>query len=116
MKKWITKNKKLLIIFGVISLITLLITLIEFNLILSSIDDLHVYSTTGAISSELRTVGLLGLVNVAIVSLWSFILAFIMLKMIFPNQKAVKNAFFITELNFLKDMPAQLKRGLNRNE
>lgn len=116
MKKWIVKNKKLLKTFAVISLITLLITIIEINLIASNINDLQVYSITGVISSDLKTVGLLGLVNVAIATLWTFIFAFIMLRMIFPNQKTVKDAFFINELNFLKDMPAQLKRGLDRNE
>ena len=116
MKKWIIKNKKLLITFGVISLITLLITVIEINLIASNTNDLQVYSTTGVISSDLKTVGILGLVNVGILTLWSFIFAFIMIKMIFPNQKTVQDAFFISELNFLKDMPAQLKRGLDRNE
>ena len=116
MKKWFFKNKKLLITFGLISLITLLITIIEINLIVSNTNDLQVYSTTGVISSDLKTVGLLGLVNVAILTLWSFIFAFIMLRMIFPNKKTVKDAFFVSELNFLKDMPAQLKRGLDRNE
>lgn len=116
MKKWFTKNKKLLKIFGVISFITFLITIIEINLIALNIEDLQVYSTTGVISSELKTVGILGLVNVSILTLWCFIFTFIIIKMIFPNQKTVKDAFFINELNFLKDLPSQLKRGLDRNE
>lgn len=116
MKKWFTKNKNLLTIFGVISFITFLITIIEINLIALNTKDLEVYSTTGVISSELKTVALLGLVNVSILTLWCFIFAFIMIKMIFPNQKTVKDAFFINELNFLKDMPSLLRRGLDRNE
>lgn len=86
------------------------------NLIVSNVSDLQVYSETGVISSELKTVALLGLLNIAIATVWSFVLIYIMLNIIFPNKKTVKDAFFIDELNFLKNMPAQLKRGLDRNE
>ncbi|MED3804435.1 hypothetical protein P4562_21280 [Lysinibacillus xylanilyticus] len=114
LQKWITQNKKLLVIFGITSLITLVITGIEVNLILSSGNDLQEYAKTGVISKELKTVGFLGLFNCAIIAFWVITFSIIFLKMIFPNRKAVKNAFFFDELSFLKDMPNQLKKGLDR--
>ncbi|GAB0171756.1 hypothetical protein LSPCS325_51930 [Lysinibacillus sp. CTST325] len=116
LQKWITHNKKLLMIFGVISLIAVVITVIELSLILSSTNDLQIYATTGVISNELKRIGLLGLSNIVVIALWAIIFTFILLKMIFPNRKTVKNAFFLDELSFLKDMPNQLKKGLDRNE
>ncbi|MGE7954783.1 hypothetical protein [Lysinibacillus xylanilyticus] len=116
LQKWITHNKKVLIVFGVVSFIMIVITGIEVNLILSSTNDLHVYATTGVVSNELRKISILGLFNGAIIAFWVIIFSFIFLKMIFPNHKTVKNAFFFDELSFLKDMPNQLKKGLDRNE
>lgn len=116
LQKWLTKNKKLLTTFGIISLVAIVVTIIEVNLILSNTNDLQVYATTGVISNELKHVSLLGLFNVAVIGIWTFVFAFVLLKMIFPNYKTVKNAFFIDEFSFLKDMPSQLRRGLDRNE
>lgn len=116
LQNWINRNKKLLITFGVFSFIAVVITVIEVNLILSSANDLHVYATTGVISNGLKRIGLLGLFNVAIIAFWTIILCFILLKMIFPNGRSLRNAFFFDELSFLKDMPSQLRRGLDRNE
>jgi len=114
LQKWLTKNKKYLIAFGVVSLITILITTIEVSLIISSANELQHYATTGDISNELKRVGLMGIFNVAVIATWTFCFVFILIKMIFPSQKTVKDAFLIDELNFLMDMPNQLKRGLDR--
>lgn len=115
-QNWITKNKKLLIAFGVISLVTLLITMVEISLIISSANDLQFYATSGAISNDLKNVGLLGLFNVAMLATWSFCLIIILIKMIFPSQRSVSDAFLFEELSFLKDIPNQLRRGLDGNE
>jgi len=116
LQKWFKHNKTLLIVFGVVSLIMVLITGIEINLILSSTNDLNVYATTGVISNELKKISTLGLFNGVVIVAWSIIFSIVLLKMIFPNSKTVKNAFFLDELIFLKNMPNQLKKGLDRNE
>jgi len=115
-QKWIAKNKKLLIVFGIISLITMVLTTLEISLIISSTNDLESYVTTGNISNELRNVGLLGLLNVALIAAWTICFSIILICMIFPSQKTVNDAFLIDELNFLKNIPNQLKRGLEGNE
>ncbi|AOM14426.1 hypothetical protein [Bacillus thuringiensis] len=114
MKLWFTKNKKLLITFGVMSLITLIITLFEIHLIVSNAEDLYEYSTSKTVTDGLKTVSVLGIFNMILLALWTFI--FIFLKIIFPSKKVVHNALFIEELKFLKDMPSQLRRGLDKNE
>ncbi|WP_144508510.1 hypothetical protein [Bacillus mycoides] len=116
MKLWITKNKKLLITFGVISLITLIVTFLEIHLIVSNAEDLYEYSTKNVVSDDLKTVGLLGVLNMMLLGLWTFTFIFIFLKIIFPSKKVVHNALFIEELRFLKDMPSELRKGLDKNE
>ncbi|MED2752079.1 hypothetical protein P4278_32170 [Bacillus thuringiensis] len=116
MKLWITKNKKLLITFGVISLITLIVTFLEIHLIVSNAEDLYEYSTKNVASDDLKTVGLLGVFNMMLLALWTFTFIFIFLKIIFPSKKVIHNALFIEELRFLKDMPSELKKGLDKNE
>ncbi|MBG9585480.1 hypothetical protein ABE42_41365 [Bacillus thuringiensis] len=116
MKLWVTKNKKLLITFGVMSLITLIITLFEIHLIVGNAEDLYEYSTSRTVTDGLKTVSVLGVFNMILLVLWTFTFILIFLKIIFPSKKVVHNALFIEELKFLKDMPSQLKRGLDKNE
>lgn len=116
MKLWFNKNKKLLITFGVMSLITLIITLFEIHLIVSNAEDLYEYSTSNTVTDGLKTVSVLGVFNMILLVLWTFTFILIFLKIIFPSKKVVHNALFIEELKFLKDMPSQLKRGLDKNE
>jgi predicted membrane protein len=112
MKLWFNKNKKLLITFGVMSLITLIITtLFEIHLIVSNAEDLYEYSTSKTVTDSLKTVSVLGVFNMILLVLWTFTFILIFLKIIFPSKKVVHNALFIEELKFLKDMPSQLKRG-----
>lgn len=116
MTLWITKNKKLLITFGVISLVTLITTMFEIHLIASNAEDLYEYSTKKVISDDLKTVSVLGVFNMILLALWTFTFIFIFLKIIFPSKKVVHNALFIEELRFLKDMPSELRKGLDKNE
>lgn len=116
MKLWFTKNKKLLITFGVMSLITLIITLFEIHLIVSNVEDLYEYSTSKTVSDDLKTVSVLGVFNMILLALWTFTFIIIFLKIIFPSKKVVHNALFIEELRFLKDMPSELRKGLDKNE
>jgi hypothetical protein len=112
MKLWFNKNKKLLITFGVMSLITLIITLFEIHLIVSNAEDLYEYSTSKTVTDSLKTVSVLGVFNMILLVLWTFTFILIFLKIIFPSKKVVHNALFIEELKFLKDMPSQLKKGV----
>ncbi|MGQ4288907.1 hypothetical protein ACS4JF_31035 [Bacillus thuringiensis] len=116
MKLWFTKNKKLLITFGVMSLITLIITLFEIHLIVSNAEDLYEYSTSKTVSDDLKAVSVLGVFNMILLALWTFTFIIIFLKIIFPSKKVVHNALFIEELRFLKDMPSELRKGLDKNE
>ncbi len=113
-KKWFHRNKNLLIFFGFATLITFLFTLLEANLILSHAAELEVYAQTKEVTDSLKTVGLLGLVNVALLTFWTFLFMFIMLKLIFPNKRTVKDAFFLDEFRFLKDIPSELRKGLDK--
>lgn len=116
MKLWINKNKKLLITFGVISLITWIVTLIEINLIVANTDDLQEYATTKVISEDLEMVSLLGMLDITLLIVWTFTFMFIFLKIIFPSKKSLQGAFFIEEFRFLKEMPNELRKGLDKNE
>lgn len=114
MKNWLRKNKNLLIFFGFATLITFLFTLLEVNLILSNTQDLEVYAKTKEMTDSLKTVGLMGLLNIAILTLWTFLFMFITLKVIFPNKRTVKDAFFFDEFRFLKEIPSELRKGLDK--
>ncbi|WP_336992562.1 hypothetical protein [Bacillus toyonensis] len=116
MKQWFTKNKKLLISFGVMSLITLIITLFEIHLIVSNAEDLYEYSTSKTVTDGLKTVSVLGVFNMILLAVWTFTFILIFLKIIFPTRKVVHNTLFMEELRFLKDMPSELRRGLDKNE
>lgn len=116
MKLWITKNKQLLITFGVISLVTLITTLFEINLIVSNAEDLYEYSTNKVVSDDLKIVSVLGVFNMIFIALWTFTFIFIFLKIIFPSKKVVHNTLFIEELRFLRNMPSELRKGLDKNE
>lgn len=114
MKSWFLKNKNLLIFFGFTTLITFLFTLLEVNLIISKANDLEIYAATNEMSESLKTVGLMGLLNVALLAFWTFLFMFIFLKVIFPNKRAVKDAFLYDEFRFLTKLPDELRKGLDR--
>ena len=113
-KKWLIKNKILLITFGVTSVITFGITLFEINLILTNLEDLDYYANTGIISDGLRSVGLLGVFNIVLIGLWILLLLWIMWKVVFPSPGTVKTTFYASELNFLRDLPSNVRRELDK--
>ncbi|MFJ7954304.1 hypothetical protein ACIQZG_22640 [Lysinibacillus sp. NPDC096418] len=114
MKSWYIKNKNLLILFAFTSLITFLLTLLEVNFIVTNVDEFEEYAKTGVVSDTLKWISLLGLFNVSMLTIWTCFFIYIILKIIFPNRKTVENALFIDELNFLKNMPNELRRGLDK--
>lgn len=113
-KKWFHRNKNLLIFFGFATVITFLFTLLEANLILSHAAELEVYAQTKEVTSSLKTVGLMGLLNVALLAFWTFLFMFILLKVIFPNKRTVKDALLYDEFRFLTKLPDELRKGLDR--
>lgn len=113
-KKWINKNNKFLKIFGIFSAISFIVTAIEIKLIVSNLEDLQIYANTSVISDNLKTVGLVGLLCGFLLIVWILLLLVLLLKIFFPDKKAVKNAFFLSELEFLKEIPEEIRKGLNR--
>lgn len=114
MKSWFLKNKNLLIFFGFTTLITFLFTLLEINLIISNTSDLEIYATTNQMTDSLKTVGLMGLLNIVMLVFWTFLFMFIILKVIFPNKRSVKDALLYDEFRFLTKLPDELRKGLDR--
>lgn len=114
LKNWYKKHKNILVAFGFTSLITFLLTLLEINLIISNIKDLEVYAATKEMSTSLKVVGSLGLVNVALLTAWTLMFMFIIFKILFPNKHSFKNALFLNELSFLKNIPSELRKGVDK--
>lgn len=113
-KKWLQKNKVLLITFGITSVVTFLLTLFEVNLILSNLQELEHYAATGIMTDKLKSVGLLGLINLAVIGFWSLLLLIIVWKVIFPDVKSLKRTFYVNELSFLMNLPSNVTRELDR--
>ncbi|WP_186672960.1 hypothetical protein [Sporosarcina sp. BP05] len=113
-RKWLVENKILLITFCVTSVITFITTLIEVKFILSNLEDLDHYATTGIISDGLKNVALLGLFDLVLMGFWMLLLLLILWKVIFPSSGTVKNAFFANDLNFLMDMPSRVRREIDK--
>ncbi|MBG9522355.1 MULTISPECIES: hypothetical protein [Bacillus] len=116
MKRWARKHKKVLITFGVISLVTWIGTAIELHLLATHTYDLYEYTTNHVVSDELKMVSLLGVVIIVLLAIWTFFLLFIFLKIMFPNKKSWQGALCMEEFRFLKEMPGALRKGLDKNE
>lgn len=114
-EKWFNKNKKMLVIFGIASLLAFFLTLIEINLIAVNVDDIENYINKGIISDTLKNISLLGLLDMALITLSTIIFIIIFIKIIFPNEKSFREALFIEDLVFLKSLPGRLKKELDKN-
>lgn len=113
-KSWFQRNKNLLIFFGFTTLITFLFTLLEINLILTNSSELEIYAETNEMTDSLKTVGMMGLINVLLLGFWISLFMLIILKVIFPSKRTVKDVFFLDELNFLKEIPREFRKGLDK--
>lgn len=116
MKRWMNKQKRLLITFGLISLVTWIVTWIEIHLIATNTDDLKEYAETKFISDDLEIVGLVGMLNMTLLIVWTCMFMFLFMKIIFPSKRALQGALYMAEFKFLKDMPNELRKGLDKNE
>lgn len=115
MKRWLTKNRRLFIIFGVISLLTLFVTWYEMHVIMSNMDDLQAYATHHVVSDNVKTIGLLGVFDITLLTAWICMFVFILLKMMFPSKQVLHQTLCIEDLEFLKNIPNELRKGFNKN-
>lgn len=114
--KWFNKNKKTLINFGFISLLNLFLTIVTVNLFAGALPDLKQYQITGNITSKLQVFSVVGMINMLLMIVWVTMFIYLMLKTIFVNKEQTKKIFFFDELAFLKNLPNELKKGIDRNE
>lgn len=114
-EKWFRRNKTLLIIFVIFSILLAILTAIQTSVLLDNLDDLKFYIETGSITKSMYTYATIACFNLLIGVFWAVLLAILLLKMLFPNKETVKNAFCLNELEFLVNMPYSMKKGLSRN-
>lgn len=113
-KKWLLKHKTLLISFSITSIIFAIVTGYQVTLLLDNIQDLQYYAKTGEITDEMYSYGIVGGLNLLIGILWIVQFLFLLWKVIFPDYRTVKNAFFLNELEFLIKMPTNVRKELNK--
>lgn len=114
LKKWFRRNKTLLIIFVIFSVLLAILTTIQTSVLLDNLDDLDYYIETRVITKNMYTYAIIACSNLLIGVLWAVLLATLLLKMLFPNKETVKNAFCLNELEFLVNIPYSMKKGLSR--
>lgn len=116
LKKWFRRNKTLLIMFGISSVLLTILTTIQMSVLLDNLDDLKYYIETGIITKSMYTYAIIACFNLLIAVLWAALLAALLLKLLFPNKETVKNAFCLNELEFLINMPSSVRKGLSRKD
>ena len=113
-KKWFISNKKALISFLFSSITFIIIAGISVSVLTNNLEDLAYYAETGIVTDAMKTFGLLALLLVTVMTAWLIIMLYLLFRIIFPNASTVKNAFFISELNQLKNIPTEIKKGMNK--
>lgn len=106
---WIKENSFMLKVFSIYSIFTFLFTAYFITLAVENISGLEQYSQTNIITKELTQLALVGMLNFLVAGIWALYLIFIIFKLLFPKKNSLKNAFFIEELVFLKDLPRKVK-------
>lgn len=115
--KWINRNKIILIIFAVASVLLFTVTWYELNLILKHLPELKEYADTGVITDSLQLFGIIGIFNIIIFAVWVLLLIVLMWNTLFPSKEAAKNAFHVSDFEFLMSLPSNLRREMKkRNE
>lgn len=118
MKKWIEKQKNTLILFGITSVVLLVMTIIQLNYILqpSVIEDLNVYIETNEIAPSLMRHVVMTVINIFIFIIWLTLFSIILWKIIFPTKKSVNEAFQVDSIKYLYNLPNEIKKELKRDE
>lgn len=113
-KKWLIKYRRLLIAFSIISVILAITTGIQFMVLADNLEDLKHYAETGNITKSMYKYGIFGVINLIVGFIWIVLLLILTWKLIFPDYKTMKNAFFFRELEFLLKMPTSVRKELRR--
>lgn len=113
-KRWLKKHKNLLITFGITSVIFTIITSYQIFLLLDNVNDLKHYTETGIITDAMFKYGIVAALNMIIGFCWMGLFFIVIWKIIFPDYKTVKNAFFLGELEFLAKMPSAVRKELHK--
>lgn len=111
-RNWVNNNKKLLILFGICSVVTFLITSILIFLISSNVSELAVYAETKQLTTNLKTIGILGMMDIFCVGIWTLILCAVLIQLFFPTRKDKKIAFYVDEFQFLTQIPKKIRKGV----
>lgn len=113
-KSWFKKHKALLITFGISSVMFAILTSIQLNFLMGNLEDLYYYAETGEITESMYTYGIIAFVNLIVGLVWIALVLILMWRIIFPDYKTVKNAFFLTELEFIFNMPKSVRKELGK--
>jgi ABC-type sulfate transport system permease component len=118
MKKWLEKQKYILVAFLIVTTLLVIMVTLQLHFITQPhmIEDLSNYIETNELSSSLINYAILAIINLIILGVWGTLFVIIMLKVLFPTKKSAKEAFQIDSLQFLYDMPKELRKELKRNE
>lgn len=111
--KWLKRNKKAFITFGVVSIVNIIFTILTMNMLIKVLPDLQQYQLTKNITSDLQTFSGLGMFTLFLMVIWVMTFIYLILKIIFVSKDNTKKMFFYDELNFLKDLPSNIKKGID---
>lgn len=117
-KKWFKKNKYLLIVFGIVSIIFFILVYASLAYVLQPnvYADLDNYTKTGVITTSLTKYAILAFISLIFLVVWSILFSVVLWKIIFPSRQSVKDAFMYDNFKFIIDIPKNLKKGLNKHE
>lgn len=114
MNEWFKKNEKLLIIFGIDTLATVIVNYLTFQKVAMNTHLIEEYMHTKIITSEMTSLANLGFFSMLLVGSWAILFIILFLKSLFPTKKSLSTALCIDELNYLKDLPKKISRGLDK--
>lgn len=113
MNNWFKKHEKLLVFFGIDTVATIIVTYLTFQKIILNANLLEEYSKTKIITPEMTNLANFGFFAMLMIGIWTILFIVLFLKMLFPTKESLSKAFCIDELNYLKNLPQQIKRGID---
>lgn len=118
MKKWFKHHKVVLITFAILSVFLFIITAIQINYIVQPhvLEELNNYIETNEITPPLMKYVVMVVINLITFGIWAILFVFIMWNVFFPTRKSMREAFQVDSLEFLYNMPSNLKKELKRDE
>lgn len=118
MKKWLNTNKRIIIFFLILTMITFTLIYSQLNFISQPemLQQLSNYVETGEITSSLSKYAILMLIGLLFFGIWAIVFTILIWKMFFPTKKSVKEAFLYDNYKFIYNLPKEIKKGLNKYE